>query len=130
MAPLRFAAKLDPFLSLDCAPTPSTLAHSKERKGSNFAIWQPCYQHSSNLLVTTFSLVSFQGARVWVKDAVNVWKSATVTADYDGGKTLSVEGDEDAEQGRHHSIRGNCGTSEKIDRYLLGEPSPRGPGFG
>ena len=42
MAPLRCAAKLDPFLSLDCAPTPSTLAQSKERKGSNFAIWQPC----------------------------------------------------------------------------------------
>ena len=32
-------AKFDPFLSLDCAPTPSTLAQSKERKGSNFAIW-------------------------------------------------------------------------------------------
>ena len=41
MAPLRYAAKFDPFLSLDCAPTPSTLAQSKERKGSNFAIWQP-----------------------------------------------------------------------------------------
>ena len=40
MAPLRCAAKFDPFLSLDCAPTPSTLAQSKERKGSNFAIWQ------------------------------------------------------------------------------------------
>ena len=35
-------AKLDPFLSLDCAPLPSTLAQSKERKGSNFAIWQHC----------------------------------------------------------------------------------------
>ena len=43
-APLRCAAKCDPFLSLDCAPTPSTLAQSKERKGSNFAIWQPCDQ--------------------------------------------------------------------------------------
>ena len=41
MAPLRYAAKLDPFLSLDCSPTPSTLAQSKERKGSNFAIRQP-----------------------------------------------------------------------------------------
>ena len=30
--------------SLNCAPTPSTLAQSKERKGSNFAIWQPCPQ--------------------------------------------------------------------------------------
>ena len=36
MAPLRYAAKFDPFLSLDCTPTPSTLAQSKERKGSNF----------------------------------------------------------------------------------------------
>ena len=44
MAPLRYAAKFDPFLSLDCAPTPSTLAQSKERKGSNFAIWQPFRQ--------------------------------------------------------------------------------------
>ena len=26
------------------APTPSTLAQSKERKGSNFAVWQPCPQ--------------------------------------------------------------------------------------
>ena len=43
MAPLCYAAKFDPFLSLDSAPTPSTLAQSKERKGSNFAIWQPCY---------------------------------------------------------------------------------------
>ena len=42
MAPLRCAAKFDLFLSLDCAPTPSTLAQSKERKRSNFAIWQPC----------------------------------------------------------------------------------------
>ena len=42
MAPLRCAAKLDPFLSLDCAPMPSTLTQSKDRKGSNFAIWQPC----------------------------------------------------------------------------------------
>ena len=42
MAPPRYAAKFDLFLSLDCAPTPSTLAQSKERKGSNFAIWQPC----------------------------------------------------------------------------------------
>ena len=41
MAPLHYVAKCDPFLSLDCAPTPSTLAQSKERKGSNFTIWQP-----------------------------------------------------------------------------------------
>ena len=45
MAPLRCAAKFGPFLSLDCAPIPSTLAQSKERKGSNFAIWQHVFQH-------------------------------------------------------------------------------------
>ena len=44
MAPLRCAAKFDPILSLDCAPTPFTLAASKEMKGSNVAIWQPCFQ--------------------------------------------------------------------------------------
>ena len=27
-----------------CVPTPSTLAQSKERKGSNFAIWQHCHE--------------------------------------------------------------------------------------
>ena len=37
-----YAAKFDPFLSLDCAPAPSTLAQSRERKGSNYAIWQHC----------------------------------------------------------------------------------------
>ena len=45
MAPLHYAAKFDPFLSLDCVPKPSTLAQSKERKRSNFAIWQPWYQY-------------------------------------------------------------------------------------
>ena len=42
MALLHYAEKFDPFLSLECIPTPSTLAQSKERKGSNLAIWQPC----------------------------------------------------------------------------------------
>ena len=36
MAPLCYTAKFDPFRSLDCAPMPSTLAQSKERKGSDF----------------------------------------------------------------------------------------------
>ena len=31
MAPLRYAAECDPFLFLDCAPTPFTLAQSKKR---------------------------------------------------------------------------------------------------
>ena len=37
MAPLRYAAKFDPFLSLDCARVEVVGAQSKERKGSNFA---------------------------------------------------------------------------------------------
>ena len=28
-------------------PTPSTLAQSKQRKGSNFAIWQPCPRYEA-----------------------------------------------------------------------------------
>ena len=41
-----------------CAPTPSTLAQSKERKGSNFAIWQPCSgSYSLSLLAATSSRV-------------------------------------------------------------------------
>ena len=39
MAPLHYAAKFNPFFPW---LAPSTLAQSKERKGSNFAIWQPC----------------------------------------------------------------------------------------
>ena len=50
MAPLCYAAKFDPFLSLDSAP-PSTLAQSKERKGLNFAIWQPWMQEQPMLTV-------------------------------------------------------------------------------
>ena len=37
MALLRYAAKLDPFLSLDCARVEGVGAESKERKASNFA---------------------------------------------------------------------------------------------
>ena len=37
MAPLRCAAKFDPFLSLDCAGVEGVGAQSKEGKGSNFA---------------------------------------------------------------------------------------------
>ena len=48
MAPLRCAAKFDPFLSLDCVPTPSGPAQSKETKGSNFAIWQPCMKEGGS----------------------------------------------------------------------------------
>ena len=43
MAPLRYAANFDPFLSLDCAKSVGgRWAQSKERKESNFAVWQPC----------------------------------------------------------------------------------------
>ena len=46
-------AKFDPFIS----PTPSTLAQFKERKGSNFAIWQPWLKlfYINPLLVTVNS---------------------------------------------------------------------------
>ena len=37
MAPLRYTAKFDPFLSLDCDRVEGVGAQSKERKGSNFA---------------------------------------------------------------------------------------------
>ena len=59
MAPLRYAAKFDPFLSLDCAPTPSTLAQSKERKGSNFAIWQPWFQEHVHNKFNMYAFVFF-----------------------------------------------------------------------
>ena len=55
MAPLRYAA-----------PTPSTLVQSKEKKGSNFAIWQLClrvvnvYHTFPNIASTR--LVSIGGA--------------------------------------------------------------------
>ena len=42
MAPVHYAAKFDPFLSLDCARVEGMGAISKVRKGSNFSIWQPC----------------------------------------------------------------------------------------
>ena len=60
MAPLRYAAKWYPFPSLDCAPTPSTLAQSKEWKGSIFAIWQPCFLQpieGTNLLLSLFPVL-------------------------------------------------------------------------
>ena len=53
MAPLRYSAKFDPCLSLDCAPTPSTLVQSKERKGSNFAIWQPWAEAFVDIMALT-----------------------------------------------------------------------------
>ena len=37
MAPLDYAAKFDPFLSLDCARVEGVGAQSKEKMGSNFA---------------------------------------------------------------------------------------------
>ena len=93
MAPLRYAAKLDPFLSLDCAPTPSTLAQSKERKGSNFTIWQPCFEVSGDAAPPYIATVSDlsraigevfarQGARSAKLSVDFVQKKATVTFIY------------------------------------------------
>ena len=36
--PLRYTAKFDPLLSLDCARVEGAGSQSKERKGSNFAV--------------------------------------------------------------------------------------------
>ena len=42
---------------------PSTLAHSKERKGSNFAIWQPCLKERKDVvLLTCDGVVVFENA--------------------------------------------------------------------
>ena len=77
MAPLRYAAKFDPFLSLDCAPTPSTLAQSKERKGSNFAIWQPWTSLSYFGWMTGFVVAHGRGAaREMVMGFLDFAKSA------------------------------------------------------
>ena len=76
MAPLCYAAKFDPFLSLDCAPTPSTLAQSKDRKGSNFAICQHC---------------SFQSfCKVCKKDFGSL-SSLSLTYDADGWERAGAE---------------------------------------
>ena len=58
---------------LDCAPTPSTLAQSKEREGSNFAIWQLCYKTA------------------WMEPHVKEEPSAAATV----GKTGEVDEEED-----------------------------------
>ena len=80
MAPLRCAAKLDPFLSLDCAPAPSTLSQSKERKGSNFAIWQPCLRAESGAASSASAVVAerlflafLRGRKTLFKWAMNFW---------------------------------------------------------
>ena len=60
LAPLRYTAKFDPFLSLDCgdcAPTPSILAQSKEMKGSNFAIWQHWRETERNLRIVKMKMM-------------------------------------------------------------------------
>ena len=62
MAPLCYAAKVDPFLFFDCAPTPSTLAQSKERKGSNFAIWQYCNSYPAASGYSLLDVVSICAA--------------------------------------------------------------------
>ena len=56
MALLRYAAKFDPFLSLDCARVEGVGAQSKERKGSNFTIWQPRSLPLPSLSISPLSL--------------------------------------------------------------------------
>ena len=51
MALLCYAAKFD------CAPTPSTLAQSEERKGSNFAIWQPRLRRPEGIPSSFFEIL-------------------------------------------------------------------------
>ena len=45
-----YAAKFNPFLSLDCARVEGVGAQSKGRKGLNFAIWQPCPQDTADIV--------------------------------------------------------------------------------
>ena len=117
MVPLRYATKLDPFLSLDCAPTPSTLAQSKERKGSNFAaqrsgaivlqdrrakhiqskdpaiaIWQPRLPH-----LTQLHPVNVQPGR----------RVGRVGCLARGGNLAGVVGDPGLREGNQRSGRGN-----------------------
>ena len=73
MAPLRYTAKFDPFLSLDCAPTPSTLAQSKERKGSNFAIWQHRSATASRGSTARCSRSSWHATSTWASSSVSGW---------------------------------------------------------
>ena len=48
MAPLRNTATFNPFLSLDCARVEGV--GRKERKGSNFAIWQPWHKGAKEVV--------------------------------------------------------------------------------
>ena len=57
-------AKYDPFLSLDCARVEGVGAQSKERKGSYFAIWQPCSQFAVvvlSIIITAMMVVILVG---------------------------------------------------------------------
>ena len=47
MAPLRYAAKFDPFLSLDCAPMTSNLTWSKPRNGRDHILPSGNTEHYS-----------------------------------------------------------------------------------
>ena len=66
MAPLRYAAKF-------CAPTPSTLAQSKERKGSNFAIWQHRSATASRGSTARCSRSSWHATSTWGSSSVSGW---------------------------------------------------------
>ena len=80
MAPLRCAAKLDPFLSLDCAPTPSTLAQSKERKGFCHLVTLPAEHNDESenpIAAAPLSIVPSAGVGP-IGDPGSVWKKNAV----------------------------------------------------
>ena len=52
MAPLRYAAKYDPFISLDCAPMPSTPGAIQGKEEIKFC-------HLATLLLLSFEFFSF-----------------------------------------------------------------------
>ena len=58
-------AKFDPFLSLDCARVEGVGPQSKERKGSNFAIWQPCFKVGA-----AFGRLVGEAMHVWFPDGI------------------------------------------------------------
>ena len=62
-------AKFYPFLSLDCARVKGVGAQSKERKGSNFAIWQPWHKAGCKIVACDIS-------QEWMDKAIGYWKEA------------------------------------------------------
>ena len=75
MAPLRYAAKFDPFLSLDCNPRPPPWRNPRKGRdqilpSGNIArlplTWLPLFLSSRNLEPTSLTIpVAFCGGRRW-----------------------------------------------------------------